>query len=187
MMNSAVTVREGEASQEFKTLARERSDALILNLPSSSFASLPMTSSPTTIPYASTQLPSRNLNIVAWVFQVIAAVILVQTLFFKFAGAEESKYIFTTLGVEPFGRYAAAISELIAAILLLTPRLAAVGAAMTLGVMFGAIGAHVTKLGIVVKDDGGLLFALAITVFISAAVVLFIRRKQLPIVGARLP
>jgi hypothetical protein len=146
-----------------------------------------MTFSSTSVRHRAHTGTSRNITILAWALQVLAAVILVQTLFFKFTGAEESKYIFSTLGVEPFGRYAAAISELIAAVLLLTPRLASVGALLTLGVMFGAIGAHLTKLGIVVKDDGGLLFGLALTVFASAATVLIIRRKELPIIGNRLP
>lgn len=129
---------------------------------------------------------THKQKIVSWTLQIIAAAILAQTLFFKFSGAEESKYIFMTLGVEPWGRYAAAISELFAVILLLTPRLAAIGAAMTLGIMLGAIGSHLTKLGIVVKDDGGLLFGLAIVTFAAAAGVLWIRRGDLPLVGSRL-
>ncbi|MFZ4576590.1 MAG: DoxX family protein, partial [Phycisphaerales bacterium] len=124
--------------------------------------------------------------VVSWVLQVIVAGILVQTLFFKFAGAAESKYIFGTLGVEPYGRYAAGIAELVAAVLLLRPRTAAVGAATALGVITGAIGAHLTKLGIEVQGDGGLLFGLALAVFAGSATVLVIRRAQLPIVGPRL-
>lgn len=129
---------------------------------------------------------TKTQSIISWIFQIIAAVILFQTLFFKFTGAEESKFIFSTLNAEPWGRIGSGIMELIAAILLLIPRTAAVGAFLTLGLMTGAIGAHLTKLGIVVKDDGGLLFALAIITFISAAVVLVVRRRQLPIIGARL-
>ena len=129
---------------------------------------------------------SQRRKILSWTLQIIAAAILAQTLFFKFSGAEESKYIFMTLGVEPWGRYAAAVSELIAVILLLTPRLAAVGAGMTLGIMLGAIGSHLTKLGIVIKDDGGLLFGLAIVTFSAAAGVLWIRRGDLPFIGTRL-
>lgn len=129
---------------------------------------------------------TKTQNIISWVCQVIAAAILAQTLFFKFTGAEESKFIFSTLNAEPWGRIGSGVVELIAAILLLIPRTAAVGAFLTLGVMTGAIGAHLTKLGIVVKDDGGLLFALALITFISAAIVLILRRTQLPIIGARL-
>jgi len=83
--------------------------------------------------------PSRTRNIGAWVLQVIAAVILLQTLFFKFTGAPESIYIFSKLGVEPWGRYFAGTSELIAAILLLIPRSSIIGAAMAIGIMLGAI------------------------------------------------
>ena len=105
---------------------------------------------------------------------------LLQTLYFKFTGAEESIYIFTKVGLEPWGRYASGVAELFAAVLLLFPRTVWLGAAIAAGVMLGAIGSHLTKLGIVVKDDGGLLFALAITVFVAALVTLFIHRCQLP-------
>src|SRR5688572_33219965 len=119
----------------------------------------------------------------SWALQLIVAGILLQTLFFKFAGAEESVYIFTTLGAEPWGRIGSGVVELIAAILLLTPRTAPVGALLTMGVLAGAIGSHLTVLGIEVKGDGGLLFGLAVTSFVGSAIVLFLRRGQLPVVG----
>ncbi len=125
----------------------------------------------------------RKHTIASWILQLIAAAILAQTLFFKFTGAEESKYIFTTLGAEPWGRVASGCAELVAVILLLTPRMVTLGALLSLGVMSGAIGSHLTKLGLVVKDDGGLLFALAITVFLASATVLFLRRREIPILG----
>jgi uncharacterized membrane protein YphA (DoxX/SURF4 family) len=131
-------------------------------------------------------------RVVASIAQVVVALILLQTLYFKFTGAEESKYIFATLGMEPWGRYASGVAELIAGALLLiglVPKfgpLAAVGAAMALGVIVGAIGAHLTKLGIEVKGDGGLLFGLAVVVFIGSAVVVWIRRAQLPVVGPKI-
>ncbi len=128
----------------------------------------------------------RHLRIISWCLQILAAVILFQTLFFKFTGAEESKFIFSTLGVEPWGRYASAVFELIAVILLLHPRRAAVGALLSLGVISGAIISHLTRLGIEVRGDGGLLFALALTVFAASAGILVIRRTQLPLIGARL-
>lgn len=128
----------------------------------------------------------KALNIIAWVFQVIAAAILFQTLFFKFSGAEESKYIFQKLGAEPWGRLGSGAAELVCVLLLLYPKTAALGAALSLGVISGAIISHLTKLGIVVKDDGGLLFALALIVFVSSLIVLVLRRGQLPIVGQRL-
>jgi hypothetical protein len=126
---------------------------------------------------------SRPQNITAWTLQVIVALILFQTLFFKFTGAEESIYIFRTLGLEPWGRIGSGVAELIAVVLLLHPRTAAIGAALSLGVIGGAIVSHLTRLGIVVKDDGGLLFGLAVAVFVGSAIVLFIRRSQLPVIG----
>ncbi len=125
----------------------------------------------------------RGLQVVSWLLQVVAAVILLQTLFFKFTAAEESVYIFSTLGLEPVGRIGSGIAELIAAILLLVPSTVPLGAALALGVMTGAIVSHLTVLGIEVKGDGGLLFALAITVFVSSAIVLFLRRSDIPLVG----
>jgi putative oxidoreductase len=123
---------------------------------------------------------------VSWLLQIVVAVILLQTLFFKFTGAEESVYIFSTLGLEPWGRYASGVAELIAAVLLLVPGYAAFGALLSLGVISGAIVSHLTKLGIEVKGDGGLLFALALAVFVCSAIILLIRRDELPIVGAAL-
>ena len=123
---------------------------------------------------------------VSWLLQIVVAVILLQTLFFKFTGAEESVYIFSTLGLEPWGRYASGVAELIAAVLLLAPGYAPFGALLSLGVISGAIVSHLTKLGIEVKGDGGLLFGLAVTVFVCSAIILLIRRDELPIVGATL-
>lgn len=129
---------------------------------------------------------TKGARITSWVAQVAVASILAQTLYFKFTAAPESVYIFTTLGVEPWGRIAAGVAELVAAVLLVVPRTAAVGAVVTLGVIAGAIGSHLTKLGIVVQDDGGLLFGLAVAVLVGAGVVLWIRRAELPWIGAKL-
>lgn len=128
---------------------------------------------------------SKKENIISWVLQIAAAVILLQSLFFKFTGAEESIYIFSTLGVEPWGRIATGIAELTAGILLLIPRTASIGAVVALGIVSGAILSHLTVLGIVVQDDGGSLFMLAIVVLISSAIVAFIRRRDLPILGEK--
>ena len=131
-------------------------------------------------------LPMKSCKIktaLSWTLQVVAAAILAQTLFFKFSGAEESKYIFATLGAEPWGRVATGFAELVAVLLLLTPPTVALGALLSVGLMTGAIGAHLTKLGIVVRDDGGLLFGLAATVFVCSAAVLVIRRRQIPVLG----
>jgi hypothetical protein len=126
----------------------------------------------------------RTHAIASWTLQIIAAAILAQTLFFKFSGAEESKFIFTTLGVEPWGRVASGCAELLAIILLLAPRTVTLGALIALGVMIGAIGSHLTKLGIVVQNDGGLLFGLALTVSACSTVVLILRRREIPVLGA---
>jgi hypothetical protein len=112
----------------------------------------------------------------------VAALILAQTLFFKFTGAAESIYIFTKVGLEPWGRYGSGVAELIAAILLLTPRLAWAGALLALGLISGALVGHLTVLGIAVKNDGGLLFGLAVTVFVTSAVTAFLHRRQIPAV-----
>src|SRR5215831_2838699 len=125
----------------------------------------------------------KTKTILSWAFQLIAAVILFQTLFFKFTAAEESVYIFTTLGIEPWGRVGSGMAELLAVVLLLIPRTVALGALLSLGVISGALVSHLTKLGIVVKDDGGLLFALAVTVFVCSLLVLILRRQQIPLVS----
>jgi putative oxidoreductase len=119
----------------------------------------------------------------SWILRIVAAVILLQTLFFKFTGAEESVYIFSTVGAEPWGRYGSGIVELIAAVLLLIPGTVAYGALLTVGVAAGAILSHLTLLGIEVRGDGGLLFGLAVTIFVCGLALLAIHRRELPIVG----
>lgn len=126
---------------------------------------------------------SKNAAVASWTLQVVVAAILTQTLFFKFTGAEESKYIFETLGLEPVGRIGSGIVELVAVVLLLMPRTVVFGALLALGVISGAIMSHLTKLGIVVQDDGGLLFGLACVVLVSSVAILFIRRLGIPILG----
>ncbi|MBL8874598.1 MAG: DoxX family protein [Phycisphaerae bacterium] len=129
---------------------------------------------------------SSTARIASWIVQILVSAILFQTLFFKFTGAEESKYIFRTLGMEPFGRIASGIAELIAVVLLLTPRTIVFGAILALAVISGAIMSHLTRLGIVVQSDGGLLFALAVVVFAGSSTILAIRRAEIPLVGVRL-
>jgi len=119
----------------------------------------------------------------SWALQLIVAGILLQTLFFKFTGAAESVYIFSTLGAEPWGRIGSGVVELIAAILLLYPATITLGAILALGVIAGAIVSHLTVLGIDIQGDGGLLFFLAIAVFISSAAILFLRRADIPLIG----
>lgn len=131
-----------------------------------------------------TQL-SGTAKRVSWAAQIVVAAILLQTLFFKFTGAPESVYIFETLGLEPWGRIGSGIAELVASVLLLVPATAALGALLALGVILGALGAHLTRLGIEVQGDGGLLFGLALVVLVGSLTVLWLRRGELPVVGAR--
>src|SRR4051812_35367443 len=117
--------------------------------------------------------------------RLIVAIILLQTLFFKFTGARESVYIFSTLGLEPWGRIGSGVVELIASVLILLPGTVVWGAALSLGVISGAIFSHVTKLGIALPavDDHGELFALALVVLVCSAAVLVLHRNQLPVLG----
>ena len=102
----------------------------------------------------------------SWIIRLVVAVILVQTLYFKFTASEESVYIFSALGIEPYGRIVTGIAELITAILILIPRTSLLGAIMGCGVMIGAIFTHILILGIEVKNDGGTLFILALITFL---------------------
>lgn len=142
---------------------------------------------------------SRPLLIVSWTCRLVAAIILLQTLFFKFTAAPESVYIFTKLGtfinahipsasintVEVSGRIGSGIMELIAAVLLLTPRFVWAGAILAMAATGGAIASHLTFLGIEVQGDKGLLFFLAIAVFVTSAIALFLHRMQIPVLGNR--
>lgn len=130
---------------------------------------------------------TRNIQLISWGLRLLVAVILLQTLFFKFTGAEESVYIFTQLGAEPWGRIGSGIVELIAALLLLLPRTITIGAILALGTISGAILSHLFKLGLVIQDDGGLLFGLALVVFVGSALTLVIHRREIPLVGPLLP
>lgn len=126
---------------------------------------------------------SKSARAVSWALQLLVAGILLQTLYFKFTGAPESVYIFTTVGAEPWGRIGSGVAELIAAILLLAPALVAYGAILTIGLMSGALLSHLTILGIDVQGDGGLLFGLALACFAGSALVLFVRRASIPVLG----
>jgi putative oxidoreductase len=111
-------------------------------------------------------------SFVYWGARILAAFILLQTLFFKFTASPESVYIFTKVGIEPWGRILVGILELVAGVLLIISVTAWMGATLALGLMAGAVGMHLTLLGIEVMDDGGYLFFLALTVAICSAYVL---------------
>ena len=126
------------------------------------------------------------MKIVQLVARIIAAAIMLQTLYFKFTAHPESVYIFSTLGIEPFGRIGSGIAELIASILLLIPTTAWMGAIMGLGVMAGAIVSHLTVLGIDVRNDGGQLFYMALITFGCCLVVVIYERAKIIIITKHL-
>jgi len=127
-----------------------------------------------------------GVTILSWILRIGAALILLQTLFFKFSAAPESVYIFTKVGAEPWGRIGSGVIELCAAVLLLSPRFTWLGSLLALGVMAGAILSHLTVLGIEVQGDKGLLFGLAVTVFLATGINLILHRAEIPVIGRRL-
>ncbi len=114
------------------------------------------------------------------VLRLVVAAILIQTLRFKFTAHPDSVYIFTQVGLEPFGRIGIGVLELISAILILIPRYAWIGAGLTVGIIGGAIMMHLTKLGVEVNGDSGLLFYTAIVTFLLSLTVLWVVRKTIP-------
>lgn len=125
-----------------------------------------------------TTCPDHMKTLIERIPAIAAAVILMQTLWFKFTGAPESVYIFTTMGIEPWGRFGSGVAELIAALLLLFPRTSWMGAALALAIMGGAILSHLFVLGIEVMNDGGTLFILAIAVAACSVFVLWRGRSK---------
>lgn len=122
-------------------------------------------------------------RILSWACQILATAILGQTLYFKFTAAPESVYIFSRLGMEPWGRIGSGLAELVAVLLLVSPRFAWAGSLLSLGVISGALVAHLTRLGIEVQGDKGLLFVLALVTFLASAVVAFLRRHEIPLLS----
>lgn len=121
----------------------------------------------------------KSSTILLWVLRIIAAVIMLQTLYFKFSAAEESVFIFTEMGIEPWGRIATGIFELIASILILYRPTLIFGAIMAAGIMSGAILSHLTVLGVEVKDDGGQLFAYALIVWMCSAIIIWMEKEKI--------
>ena len=117
-------------------------------------------------------------NILSWLFRIAAAVILLQTLYFKFTGHPESVELFTKLGVEPWGRIGTGVIELITGILLLIPATAFIGGFLGMGLMAGAIASHLLVIGVESKGDGGQLFMLAITVLVLSLIIQFLHKEQ---------
>ena len=121
---------------------------------------------------------NKGMKIAVWAAQIIVAGIFIQSLFFKFTGAQEAIALFTTLGVEPWGRILTGVLELISAVLLFIPAFALYGAMLAALILLGAIVAHVTILGIVSNNDGGLLFGMAVVALLLSSFVIYVRGKR---------
>ncbi|MNU15526.1 hypothetical protein D3C71_36620 [compost metagenome] len=119
------------------------------------------------------------MKFIKWIFRLIPAIILLQTLYFKFSAASESVYIFSKLGMEPYGRIGIGVVELIAATLILVPKTTGYGAVLGFGLMIGAIQFHLTKLGVEVHNDGGKVFYLAIITALFCGILIITNKKQL--------
>lgn len=124
-------------------------------------------------------MTDQQKHIGDWILRLIAAVIMLQTLFFKFSAAPESVYIFSRLGMEPWGRIGTGVLELIASVLILIPKTKGIAALLGLGLMTGALFFHLSSLGIVVQNDHGKLFGMALLVFLSCLILVVNNRKQL--------
>ena len=120
------------------------------------------------------------------IIRLVIAVILIQTLRFKFTAHPDSVYIFEKAGLGDVGRIGSGILELISAILILIPRTVWLGALLSLGIISGAIVTHITKIGIEVNGDGGRLFFMAILIFVLSAITLWLYQKEIPYVGSKL-
>ena len=129
------------------------------------------------LPLSNTEI--MKISFFVWLVKLIAVVILLQTLFFKFTAAPESVYIFSTFGIEPFGRIGSGIVELIASVLILIPRTTLLGAVLGFGTMVGAILSHVLVLGIEVQNDKGLLFILAVITLLCCLLLIYWERNKL--------
>jgi putative oxidoreductase len=135
---------------------------------------------PTDLKFALSVFVAMNIKAITyWGARLLAAVVMFQTLYFKFSASEESVYIFSTVGMEPWGRIGVGVMELIASVLLVITATAWLGALIALGLMAGALGMHLTILGIEVKEDGGYLFILCVIVAICAAYVLYADRDKI--------
>jgi hypothetical protein len=119
--------------------------------------------------------------VIAWALRLLAAVIMLQTLYFKFTAHEQSVALFTQLNMEPWGRIGTGVLELVASLLILYPRTTGWGAGLGLGLMGGAIFFHLTKLGIVFAGDA-ILFIYAVIVFVCCLILFIKYREQIAIV-----
>lgn len=120
----------------------------------------------------------KTKNIISWILRLTVAIILLQTLYFKFTAHPDSVHIFSTLGVEPWGRIGLGIVELITSILILLPTTKNIGMMLSLGIIIGAMVSHLIVLGINVSNDGGGLFILAIIVLVASCIYLFMHKEE---------
>ena len=118
-----------------------------------------------------------------FVLRLLVAIILLQTLRYKFLAHPDSVYIFSTLGLEPYGRIGIGVMELIASILILVKRTTWAGALLAVGLMAGAIFSHLTQLGIEVKNDGATLFYMAVGTWFLSLIILWSERKKIPFIN----
>jgi len=118
-------------------------------------------------------------KIASIILRFLAAIIMLQTLYFKFTAQPESVYIFSKIGIEPWGRIASGVAELVASILLLIPTTVALGALLGMGIMFGALASHFFILGLEIQDDGGQLFIYALVDFMACAILVVFHFQQL--------
>lgn len=109
----------------------------------------------------------------------VTAILFLQTLYFKFTGHSESVALFTKLGVEPWGRWATGIIELIASVLIVIRSTSSLGAFLGTGLMTGAIASHLFVIGIDTNGDDGTLFTFAIVAFVCSALILVNRLDEL--------
>lgn len=128
----------------------------------------------------------KTKNIISWVLRLTVAIILLQTLYFKFTAHPDSVHIFSALGIEPWGRIGLGIVELITALLILTPKTKIIGMINSLGIIIGAVFSHLLVLGVTVGNDGGSLFTLAIIVFIASTLFLILHKTEVLILLKRL-
>jgi hypothetical protein len=126
----------------------------------------------------------KTKNLIIRIAAIIAAIILLQTLYFKFTAHPDSVFIFSQLGIEPYGRIGVGIMELATGILLIIPRTTLVGAVLGLGVIAGAIGAHLFILGLEVQNDGGQLFGLAVVVLICCTIIVWLKKCDIAAIKA---
>lgn len=115
-----------------------------------------------------------------WIVKLVAVIILLQTLYFKFTAAPESVFIFSTLGIEPFGRIGSGIVELIASILILITRTTLLGAVLGFATMLGAIFSHIFVLGIEIQNDRGTLFVLAVITLLCCLILIYNQKDKIP-------